>query len=77
MQVQEPTPFILWRIGMNTRYIAKENMARTVEIAWAKKRQMQRVVELTYKGRSTTYLYPANTREVGPWSRDSEGVVWW
>ena len=76
MQAQEPTPFILWRIGMNTRYIAKENMARTVEIAWAKKRQMQRVVELTYKGRSTTYLYPANTREVGLWSRDSEGVVW-
>ena len=38
---------------------------------------MQRVVELTYKGRSTTYMYPANIGEVGPRSRDSYGVVWW
>jgi len=30
-----------------------------------------------YKGRSTTNLYPANTREVGPRSKGLEGVVWW
>ena len=27
---------------------------------------MQRVVEFTYKGQSTTYLYQANIGEVGP-----------
>ena len=76
MQAQKPTPFILWRIGMNTRYAVEEN--KTVEIAWAKKRQMQRVVELTYKGRSTTFLYLANIGEVGPQLKDSEGrVLWW
>ena len=38
---------------------------------------MQKVVEFTYKGRSTTYLYLANTGEVCSRSSDSEGVVWW
>ena len=38
---------------------------------------MQRVMEFTYKGRSTTYLYLANIGEVCSRSRDSEGVVWW
>ena len=38
---------------------------------------MQKVVEFTYKGRSTTYLYLANIGEVCSRSRDSEGVVWW
>ena len=30
------------------------------------RRQKQKIVEQTHKGRSTTNLYPANTREVGP-----------
>ena len=31
----------------------------------------------SHKAQGTTYVYPANTWEVGPQSRDSKGVVWW
>ena len=41
------------------------------------RRQMQKVVERTHKGQSTTHLYPANIGEVGPRSKGSKGVVWW
>ena len=42
-----------------------------------KRRQKQRIMEQAHNGQSSTNLCPANTREVGPQLRDSEGVVWW
>ena len=38
MQAQEPIPFILWRISMNTRHAAKEDMIRMAEMAWEQKK---------------------------------------
>ena len=38
MQAQEPTPFISWRISMNTRHAAKEDMARMAEMAMEQKK---------------------------------------
>ena len=38
-----------------------------------KENKNREVVEQAHNDRSTTNLYPTNTREVGPWSRDLEG----
>ena len=43
----------------------------------AKEDKCRRFWNSLKRGQSTTYLYPANAGEVGPQSRDSEGVVWW
>ena len=42
-----------------------------------KENKNREVVEQARSGRNTTNLYPTNTREVDPWSRDLKGVVWW
>ena len=39
----------------------------------SERRQKQKIVEQAHKGRSTTNLYLANTREVGPRSRGFRG----
>ena len=59
------------------RHTTEWDMARVAKWHESIRRQMQKVVECTHKGRNTTHLYPANTREVGPRSRGSKGVVWW
>ena len=38
MQAQEPIPFIPWRISMNTRHAAEEDMIRMAEMAWEQKK---------------------------------------
>lgn len=40
------------------------------------KRRQTRGQWNAYKGQGITYLYLANTGEVGPWSGNSNGVVW-
>ena len=66
------------RVSTNTRD-TKQNETWQERQKWRgiERRQMQWVMELAYKGQSTIYLQLANTREVGPRSKVSEGAVWW
>ena len=57
-------------------HIVESNNARAVEMVWRPERNKFRWSGACTKGQGTTYLYPANTWEVGHWSRYSEGMVW-
>ena len=42
-------------------------------MAWEQNKKKKKIVEQAHKGRSTTNLYPANTREMGPRSKGFRG----
>ena len=59
-----------WR--NKTKHAVVQNKANLLWQKWCG-RQTQKTVEQAQKGRGTTNLYPANTREVGPWERGFRG----
>ena len=38
MQVQEPMPFVSWRINMNARLASKKDMAGMAKMVWERKK---------------------------------------
>jgi len=51
-----------------------QNQVVAVEIAWERKKTKRETIRQQCYGRSTTNLYPANARKVGPWSRELQRV---
>ena len=42
-----------------------------------KRKQRQRIMEQAHNDQSSTNLYSTNTKEMGPRSRGSKGMIWW
>ena len=78
-QAQEHIPSFIEDKHVQKRHAAGQNKTNLLQQKRRgnKRRQKQKIVAQAHKDRSTTNLYIANTREVDPRSRDSEGVVWW
>ena len=66
MQAQDPMPFIPWRISMNTRHAAKEDMARMVEMAWVQKKTNTKGSGTHTQGSKHHILVPNLYRRGGP-----------
>ena len=79
MQAQELIPSSIEDKHQQSRHIKRRNKTNLQlhKQHENKRRQKQRIVEQAHKDQSTINLYPANTKEVYPRSRDLESVFWW
>ena len=80
MQAQELIPSSIEDKHQQSRHIKRRNKTNLQlhKQHENKRRQKQRIVKQAHKDQSTTNLYPANTKEVYPRSRDLESVFcWW
>ena len=70
------TSFTPQKINTNQHLQQNQTNMKIAKMMWRPKRNKFKQSGACTKGKGTTYLYPANTWEVGHRSRLSEGVVW-